>query len=92
MKKDKFIYNLCETFLRNDCDPSKSQLTKNQKVTSLIHKEEDNSLVIFDKSFPKNSANKKEAFGPILNLRSCTNDVIHSGIWLSYIFLVSKKT
>ena len=54
-KENKFIFSLCETFLKNDCDPSKSHLPKNQKITSLIHKDEDNSLVIFDREYSINA-------------------------------------
>ena len=55
MKKEtKFIYNLCETYLRNDCDPSKSYLPKTQKISSMIHKDEDNLLAIFDSEYSIN--------------------------------------
>lgn len=53
-KENKFIFNLCETFLRNDCDPSKSHLPKTQKISSIILKDEDNSLAIFDLEYSIN--------------------------------------
>jgi hypothetical protein len=73
MGKDKFIYNLCETFLRNDCDPSKSQLPKNQKVSSLILKEEDNSLIIFDREFSINVIFDPEALQDVLHANKLKN-------------------
>jgi hypothetical protein len=73
MGKDKFIYNLCETFLRNDCDPSKSQLPKNQKISSLVLKEEDNSLIIFDREFSINVIFDPEALQDVLHNNKLKN-------------------
>lgn len=73
MGKDKFIYNLCETFLRNDCDPSKSQLPKNQRITSIIQKEEEDSLIIFDKEFSINVVFDPEALQDVLHSNKLKN-------------------
>ena len=47
------------------------------------------SFVIFDKSFPKNSANKKDAFGPILNFDfQMKNQMLMSAYLMMIVMLV----
>jgi hypothetical protein len=69
----KYIFNLCETFLRNDCDPSKSHLSKNQKITSAILKDDENSLVIFDDQFSINVIFEPEILQENLEINKLKN-------------------
>ena len=74
MKKEtKFIFNLCETFLKNDCDPSKSHLPKNQLITSFIHKDEENSLVIFDREYSINAIFETEMLQENIHINKLKN-------------------
>ena len=73
MKTTKFIHSLCETFLRHECDPSKSTLPKNQKVTSAVHKDEDGSLAVSDKDFSINVVFEPEVLQDNLNSAKLKN-------------------
>jgi len=56
MKKEKdshkFIYHLCEIFLKNDCDTSKGHYTK--KTSTQLHKDEDGNFVACDPEYSLN--------------------------------------
>ena len=71
------------------------KLDKRKKIYKAIQKNGvifSSSLLIFDKSLPRNSTNICDAFGDIVCPFCASTLLIQSGNWLSYIFLLSKMT